>query len=96
MDECHHAASSTAIQVLQKVNARYVYGISAPSRRGDSLEKIIYMLTGPIRHSYTAKERAAIQGIGHFVYPRYTRMVCSELIKKVKIVWYTSTWVIRF
>lgn len=30
---------------------------------------------GPIRHSYTAKERAIEQGIGHFVYPRYTRVV---------------------
>ncbi len=78
MDECHHAASSTAIQVLQKVNARYVYGVSATPRRGDSLEKIIYMLIGPIRHNYTAKERAAIQGIGHFVYPRYTRMVDTK------------------
>ena len=78
MDECHHAASSTAIQVLQKVNARYVYGVSATPRRGDSLEKIIYMLIGPIRHSYTAKERAAIQGIGHFVYPRYTRVVDTK------------------
>ncbi len=24
MDECHHAASNTAVEVLQKVNARYV------------------------------------------------------------------------
>lgn len=75
MDECHHAASDTAVQVLQKVNARYVYGVSATPKRGDSLEKIIYMLLGPIRHSYTAKERAVEQGIGHFVYPRYTRVV---------------------
>ncbi len=60
------------------MNARYVYGVSATPRRGDSLEKIIYMLLGPIRHSYTAKERAAIQGIGHFVYSRYTRMVDTK------------------
>lgn len=33
------------------------------------------MLLGPIRHSYTAKERAAEQGIGHYVYPRYTRVI---------------------
>ncbi|MDO4276183.1 MAG: DEAD/DEAH box helicase family protein [Eubacteriales bacterium] len=75
MDECHHAASNTAVEVLQKVNARYVYGVSATPKRGDSLEKIIYMLLGPIRHSYTAKERAAEQGIGHFVFPRYTRVI---------------------
>ncbi len=60
---------------MQKVNARYVYGVSATPRRGDNLEKIIYMLLGPIRHSYTAKERATEQGIGHYVYPRYTRVI---------------------
>ena len=33
------------------------------------------MLLSPIRHSYTAKERAIEQGIGHYVYPRYTRVI---------------------
>lgn len=75
MDECHHCGSATSIEVMQKVNARYVYGVSATPKRGDNLEKIIYMLLGPIRHSYTAKERAKEQGIGHYVYPRYTRVV---------------------
>ena len=75
MDECHHCGSSTSIEVMQRVNARYVYGVSATPMRGDHLEKIIYMLLGPIRHSYTAKERAAVQGIGHFVIPRFTRMI---------------------
>lgn len=63
MDECHHAGSATAIEVLQKVNARYVYGVTATPKRGDNLEKIIHMLLGPIRHSYNAKERAMEQGI---------------------------------
>jgi superfamily II DNA or RNA helicase len=63
---------------MQKVNARYVYGVSATPKRGDNLDKIIYMLLGPVRHRYTAKERAAEQGIGHYVYPRYTRVVDTE------------------
>ena len=29
MDECHHAASATAQEILKKVNAKYVYGVSA-------------------------------------------------------------------
>lgn len=74
MDECHHCGSSTSVEVMQKINARYVYGVSATPKRGDNLEKIIYMLIGPIRHSFTAKERAIEQGIGHYVYPRYTRV----------------------
>lgn len=75
MDECHHCGSDTSVEVMQKVNARYVYGVTATPQRGDHLEKIIHMLLGPIRHSYTAKERAVEQGIGHFVYPRFTRVI---------------------
>ena len=84
MDECHHAASSTAVEVLKKVNARYVYGVSATIKRDDNLEKIIYMLLGPVRqrHKFTAKERAMEQGILHLVYPRYTRIVDTLESKK--------------
>jgi superfamily II DNA or RNA helicase len=75
MDECHHAASATAQEILKKVNAKFVYGVSATPVRSDNLEKINYMLLGPIRHKYTALERTAEQGIGHFVVPRYTRVI---------------------
>lgn len=60
---------------MERVNSRYVYGVSATPKRGDNLEKIVYMLLGPIRHSYTAKERAKEQGIGYYVYPRFTRVI---------------------
>ena len=50
MDECHHAASNTSMELLQKINAKYVYGVSATPKRGDSLDRIIYMLLGPLRH----------------------------------------------
>lgn len=63
---------------MKKVDARYVYGVSATPKRGEELEKIIYMLIGPVRHSCTAKERAAEQRIGHYVYPQYTRVVDTD------------------
>ncbi len=75
MDECHHAASNTSMELLQKINAKYVYGVSATPKRGDSLDKIIYMLLGPLRHRFTALERAKEQGIGHYFVPRYTKVV---------------------
>lgn len=75
MDECHHAASSTAQEILKRVNAKYVYGVSATPMRSDQLEKINYMLLGPIRHRYTALERTVEQGIDHLVVPRYTRVI---------------------
>jgi len=39
------------------------------------------MQFGPIRFRYTAKERAEKQGIDHFVYPRFTRLVSTSDIK---------------
>lgn len=75
MDECHHAASNTSMKLLQKINAKYVYGVSATPKRGDSLDKIIYMMIGPLRHRFTALERAQEQGIEHYFVPRYTRVV---------------------
>ena len=75
VDECHHAASHIYMEVLQKINAKYVYGVSATPKRGDHLDKIIYMMLGPLRHRFTALERAEEQGIGHYFVPRYTRVI---------------------
>lgn len=78
VDECHHAASDTIVDILQEANARYVYGVTATPFRGDGLEKINDMLLGPIRYRYTAKDRAKEQGIAHLVYPRFTRAVAPR------------------
>ena len=75
VDECHHAAAATFENVLRASAAKYVYGMSATVKRGDKQERKLLMQLGPIRHRYTAKERAMKQGIGHYVYPRFTRMV---------------------
>ena len=83
MDECHHAASATAQEILKKINAKYVYGVSATPMRSDNLEKINYMLLGPVRHRYTALERAEAQGIEHLVIPRYTRVVGTFSNKEI-------------
>lgn len=78
VDECHHAASETIQKILRTVRAKYVYGVTATPMREDGLEKINYMLIGPIRFRFTAKERALEQGIRHLVYPRFTRTLCSR------------------
>ena len=75
VDECHHAAAATFENVLRASAAKYVYGMSATVKRGDKQERKLLIQLGPIRHRYTAKERAIKQGIGHYVYPRFTRMV---------------------
>ena len=78
VDECHHAASETIQKILRTARAKYVYGVTATPMREDGLEKINYMLLGPIRFRFTAKERAIEQGIRHLVYPRFTRTLCSR------------------
>ena len=75
VDECHHAAAVTHENVLRAVTARYIFGMSATINRGDKQDKKMFMQLGPIRHRYTAKERAQKQGIGHYIYPRFTRLV---------------------
>ena len=75
MDECHHAGAQTAVDVLNEVNAKYVYGLTATPKRDDGQDKKIFMQFGPIRHRYTAKDKAKAQGIEHYVYPRFTRLV---------------------
>ena len=81
-DECHHAASDSAIEVLQEINAKYVYGVTATPKRGDGKEKINEFLLGPVRYRFTAKDRAEEQNIDHLVYPRFTRTVKPHHLSK--------------
>lgn len=81
MDECHHGAAQTVEDVVGSAKAKYVYGLTATPKREDGLEKKVFMQFGPIRFRYTAKERAEKQGIDHFVYPRFTRLVSASNLK---------------
>lgn len=75
MDECHHGAAYTSESVLRAITAKYVYGLTATTKRDDGQERKFFMQLGPVRYKYTAKERAEKQGIGHYIYPRFTRIV---------------------
>ena len=62
----------------QRIRSKYVYGVSATPMRSDKLEKINYMLLGPIRHEYSAKEQAESLKISLYAYPRFTRALQLE------------------
>ena len=81
MDECHHGAAQTVEDVIGAVKAKYVYGLTATPKRDDGMEKKVYMQFGPIRYRYTAKQRAEKQGVAHYIYPRFTRLVSTEKLK---------------
>lgn len=74
-DESQHASNNTAIKIFKAASCKYVYGLTGTQKRSDKLEKIALMMIGPIRHSYTARQRALKQGIKHYIYPRFTNVV---------------------
>ena len=75
IDECHHCASDTAEAVVKEISARYVYGLTATPKRDDGQEPKIFMQIGPVRYRFSAKDKVKLQGIEHYVYPRFTRLL---------------------
>ncbi len=74
-DECHHCASDTAEAVVKEVSARYVYRLTATPKRDDGQEQKLFMQIGPVRYRFSAKDQVKLQGIDHYVYPRFTRLL---------------------
>lgn len=74
MDECHHAAAQTAEDVLREITAQFVYGLTATPKRDDGMEQKMLMQLGPIRHRFTARQKAALQNVQHYLYPRFTKL----------------------
>lgn len=72
VDECHHVSAVSFEKVLKKVNARYVYGLTATPTRQDGQHPIVFMQCGGIRYRVDVKLQAVQSGIGRFVIPRFT------------------------
>ncbi len=78
VDECHHVASDTLYNVLNEINAKYIYGFTATAKREDGMEQKTFMQLGPIKYKYTTKERIIEQGSNHYIYPRFTKYIDLE------------------
>lgn len=78
MDECHHGGAITAENVLKKINARYAYGLTATPKRDDGQEQKVFMQFGPVRYRFTAQDSVKLQKVKHYIYPRFTRLICSD------------------
>ncbi len=63
VDECHHIAAEKSRFVLSRLNAKYVYGLSATVKRRDGLERIVYSECGNIIYSYDAAKLSYERGI---------------------------------
>lgn len=72
VDECHHVAALSFEQLMKKVKAHYVLGLSATPVRKDGHHPIIIMQCGPIRYRYSGKKATADSAFNHVVHVRST------------------------
>lgn len=72
VDECHHVAADTFLQVMNAIRPKYVYGLSATVKREDGLENIVYSQCGKVAFEYTADKLAYSRGILQCFVPRFT------------------------
>lgn len=50
IDECHHVPAASFEAVMKTCSARHFLGLTATPNRKDSLQKILFLQCGPIRH----------------------------------------------
>jgi superfamily II DNA or RNA helicase len=72
VDECHHVPAFTFEQILKRVHARYIYGLTATPTRRDGHHPIIFMHCGPVRYRADARKEAEKRPFEHYVIPRFT------------------------
>lgn len=72
VDECHHVAAASFQQVMDEVNAKYIYGLSATPVRQDGKHPIVFMQCGPILYRDDAKKQADERSFAHILSPRFT------------------------
>ena len=70
VDECHHIPAFSFEQVLKKVKAKFVLGLTATPVRKDGHHPIVLMQCGPIRHKENPQKATKNQPFEHVVFPR--------------------------
>ena len=79
VDECHHISAFTFENVLRKVKAKYITGLTATPIRKDGHHPIIFIQCGPIRYGQSPRSAALQRGFEHKVILRYTNTVLSGI-----------------
>ncbi|MGC2657905.1 MAG: DEAD/DEAH box helicase family protein [Bryobacteraceae bacterium] len=74
IDECHHLSAVTFEQVMRKVKARYITGLTATPIRQDGHHPIIYMQCGPMRFNLPVRSQVESSPFEHRVRPRITKL----------------------
>ena len=58
IDECHHVGATSFNDILKRVKAKYVLGLTATPIRRDGQQPIIFMQCGPIRYTASKSDSA--------------------------------------
>ena len=78
VDECHHLAAVSFEQVMRRVRAKFVTGLTATPVRKDGHHPIIYMQCGPIRFNMPVRSQVDSSPFEHRVIPRTTNVTWSN------------------
>jgi superfamily II DNA or RNA helicase len=63
LDEAHHSPASTFKHIINQINSRYFYGLTATAYRLDGLESVMFQCIGPIRYEIPKEEVVSHGGI---------------------------------
>lgn len=85
VDECHHVSAVSFEQVLKRVKAKYVLGLTATLTRKDGKHPIVLMQCGPVRFKANARMQAKTQPFQHLIIPRYTDFKLSDMNDEIPI-----------
>ena len=78
VDECHHLSAVSFEQVMRRVRAKYVTGLTATPVRKDGHHPIIYMQCGPIRFNVPVRSQVESSPFEHRVIPRTTTVTWNQ------------------
>ena len=77
IDECHHVSAFSFEQIMKKVKAKYILGLTATPVRKDGHHPIVIMQCGPIRFRVHAIDAAKARPFKHIMIPRLTGVQIS-------------------
>jgi superfamily II DNA or RNA helicase len=87
VDEAHHTPANTFIEVITRMNSKYVYGLTATPYRPDGLQVLMEAAIGPIRDSVP---RSLLYEKGYLIKPEikpvYTDFNFSQAANTKKVI----------
>ncbi len=72
VDECHHVPSKFFRLIMQRIQSKYIYGLTATPIRKDGHHPIINMYCGDIRYKKTIKDIKKDSTYSKILVPRFT------------------------